>query len=155
MIAKCTEFPFFSQNCGCWCPGAKAPGHQRPQYWPLTTLTLSCPPTQHPSKNPYAPQTSRTPDGAPATPSVGHHHPSCPDLSHSCSLWPHRSQSHCQSHPHSGQSHHHPVSDPYDGDGDDAAAAATAAACPAGKQRYQLGLIESRAFPLTHSGDNI
>ena len=22
-----------SQHCGYWCPGAKAPGHQYPQYW--------------------------------------------------------------------------------------------------------------------------
>ena len=21
------------RDCGCWCPGAKAPGHQQPQYW--------------------------------------------------------------------------------------------------------------------------
>ena len=26
------------QHCGCWCPGAKAPGHQHPQCW----LNIHC-----------------------------------------------------------------------------------------------------------------
>ena len=25
-----------NEHCGCWCPGAKAPGHQYPQCWPYT-----------------------------------------------------------------------------------------------------------------------
>ena len=31
----------FFQHCGCWCPGANAPGHQQPQCWLSACFALS------------------------------------------------------------------------------------------------------------------
>ena len=38
-LATGNSYRCYAQHCGCWWPGALAPGHQHPQYWLITFCT--------------------------------------------------------------------------------------------------------------------